>query len=275
MQTAIPVAVVTSRSSLRRAMVLVLLTGALVLLGWLLTVTAAHAESGGERDAEDHPDGLLGLSTVEDTLAPVRRAPVVRAVLRTGVDTTRDAVDTVTDSSAARALPPVADPIIASVDDVVTPVLEAVDPGAAGPRTDDPPGSGDPATTTGTARGHRPPAGQPGGRPAEPPPATLLGATAGAVSSAAPASTLLTSPAAVSPRTAAVATADVRPIPARAPWSDPPGESPDTDAGGGPGAVAVVSDPAETPGGPVVRLEHRRRPVPPSLPAREPGSTPD
>ena len=46
MQTAIPVAAVTSRTSLRRAMLLILYTAALVLLGWLLAVTAAHADSG-------------------------------------------------------------------------------------------------------------------------------------------------------------------------------------------------------------------------------------
>lgn len=274
MQTAIPVAAVTSRTSLRRAMLLILYTAALVLLGWLLAVTAAHADSGNGRDAADRPDGLLGLSTgtVEETLAPVRRAPIVRAVVRTGVDTTRNTVDTVTDSPVVQALPPVVDPVLASVDDTVTPVLEAVDP--ASPQAEDPPPSADPATTS-TAPGHRPPAGLSVGRSAEPPPATLLGATAGAVSSAAPVPTLLASPAAVSPRTAAAATPDVGALPNRAPWGDPPGESPDTDAGGGPGPVAVVPDRAGTPGDLVVPLEDLRRPAPPSLPAHEPGSTPD
>ena len=274
METDTPVAEVTRRSSLRRAMVLSLFTGGLVLFWWLLAVTAAQADTGRGLVPDERQDGAPGLvgGTLERTLAPVRQAPVARTVLRTATDSTRTAVDTVNESPLVRALPPAADPVLAVVDEVVTPALEAADTVVGEPPTDDTSRAEDPAPTPDPSRVHRPSAGLSATRAAELPMVTLLGATAGAVSATAVAPTTLASPAAVSPGTAAAATQPEGSTPARTPWSGPPANSPDT---GGSSSLAVVADHGGTHGLPVVWIENPRRQAPPSLPAREPGSTPD
>ena len=222
-------------------------------------------------ERQDGAPGLVG-GAVERTLAPVRQAPVARTVLRTAIDSTRTTVDTVTESPDVRALPPAADPVLAVVDEVVTPTLETVDTVVGESPTDDTSRPEQPSATPGPSRVHRPSAGLSETRAAELPPVTLLGATTGAVGSTAVAPTTLASPAAVSPGVAAAATQPEGSIPARTPWSGPPANSPDT---GGSSSLAVVADHGGTHGLPVVWIEKLRRQAPRSLPASEPGSTPD